>query len=109
MRPENFIYFLTVCGFFIGLLFSIFEGFGPMMVFYITIGVTTVFYMIGLGSASMFVKYLDLRPDYHFYRDKKEEYLDKIVHALEKREGYIDEVSNFINDLEREFEEKHKI
>ena len=96
MRPENFIYFLTVCGFFMGLLFTILEGFSPALMFYVTIGVTVVFYMIGLGSASMFVRYIDLKPDYHFYRSKKEEYLDKIIGALEKREAYVDMLKSVI-------------
>jgi len=107
MRPENFIYFLTVSGFFIGLLFSIFEGLEPGLMFYVTIGVTTIFYMIGLASASFFVKYVDLKVDYDLGTDKKEEYIKKVVLALEKREKYIDEVHSFIEDLEKEFKEKN--
>ena len=106
MRPENFIYFLTLSGFFIGLLFAIFEGLEPGMIFYVTVGVTSIFYMIGLASSSLFVKFIDLKIDYDMHRDKKEEYLEKVIVALEKREKYIDEVHSFIENLEKEFEEK---
>jgi hypothetical protein len=103
MRPENFIYFLTVSGFFIGLIFSILSGLEAFMIFLSSIIISVLFYMIGLGSAGMFIKYVDQKAGYNINRNQKEEFLDKIIVFLEKREKYIQDSHHFIENLEREF------
>lgn len=103
MRPENFIYFLTVCGFFIGLFFSVFSQEEPGMIFWSSIIISGAFYIIGLASSSFFIKYFDAKHGYNIRKENKEEYLDKIILLLEKRERYIQDSHNFIENLEREF------
>ena len=103
MRPENFIYFLTVCGFFMGLVFSIISEMEPYMIFWAAMILSMVFYIIGLASAGMFIKYIDLKAGYNINREHKEEFLDKIIAFLEKREKYIQDSHNFIENLEKEF------
>lgn len=45
MHSENFISFFTVCGFFIGLVFSIFNGLEPLELLMYTFGITLFFYL----------------------------------------------------------------
>jgi len=45
MRSENFIYFFTVCGFFIGLIFSVFNTQDPFELLIFTLGITLFFYL----------------------------------------------------------------
>jgi len=103
MRPENFIYFLTVSGFFTGLFFSILSGMDAFDIFVWALVISSIFYIIGLGSAGMFIKYVDLKTGYDLKREHKEEFLDKIVLFLEKREKYIQDSHHFIENLEKEF------
>lgn len=103
MRPENFIYFLTICGFFIGLAFSILSGMEALDIFVWSVVLCCVFYIIGLASAGMFIKYVDLKTGYDIRRENKEEFLDRIVLFLEKRDRYIQDSHHFIENLEREF------
>jgi len=102
IKPENFIYFLTVCGFFIGLVFSILTPMEPEMIIWTTISVTAAFYMVGLGSASFFIRYLDVKVGYAINRIEYEEKLDQVIRQIEKREAYIRDSSEFIEDLEQE-------
>jgi len=103
MRPENFIYFFTVCGFFIGLFFSVFSGKEPHLIFWSSLIISGIFYIIGLASSGFFIKYFDAKTGYDIKKDSKEEYLDRIIGFLEKREKYIQDSHNFIENLEKEF------
>ncbi len=103
MRPENFIYFLTVCGFFIGLIFSILAGEEAFNIFFSSIVISVAFYIIGLASAGMFIRYVDLKAGYNINKEHKEEFLDRIIQFMEKRERYIQDSHHFIENLEKEF------
>lgn len=102
MRAENFIYFLTVCGFFIGIVFSLLIEIEPAMVLWTTISITAVFYMIGLGSSAYFIKYIDIKAAYTLNKAYYEEQLDKARGQIEKREAYIRDSTRFIRMLEDE-------
>jgi uncharacterized membrane protein len=106
IRPENFIYFLTVCGFFIGIIFSMVATIEPAMVLWTTISITAVFYMIGLASTSWFIKHIDIKAAYTLNRDYYEEQLDKARDQIEKRESYIRDSTRFIRKLEEEILQK---
>lgn len=106
MRAENFIYFLTVCGFFIGIMFSILVEIEPAMVLWTTISITAVFYMIGLASSAYFIKYIDIKAAYTLNKDYYEEQLDKARGQIEKREAYIRDSTRFIRMLEEEILQK---
>jgi hypothetical protein len=45
LRPDNFIYFFTVSGFFIGLVFSILNFYSPEDILIYTAGITFFFYL----------------------------------------------------------------
>ena len=106
MKPENFIYFLTVCGFFIGLFFSVFSGKEALEIFWSSLIVCGIFHIIGIASASFFIKFIDLKTGYNLKREHKEEFLDKMIYFLEKREKYIQDSQYFIENLEKEFLDK---
>ena len=73
------------------------------MIFMSAMIISVVFYMIGLASAGMFIRYIDLKAGYNIHRVEKEEYLDKIIQFMEKRERYIQDSHHFIENLEKEF------
>lgn len=106
MRPENFIYFLTVCGFFVGVLFAMFAPVEPAMVIWVALGVTAVFYMIGLASASYFIHYTEIKTGYHLDSTGYDENLDKFREILERRERFISDSTDFIRNLETEIREQ---
>ncbi len=49
---ENFIYFLSVSGFFIGLIFAIFQNLEPFQFLYAVLTIFALFYIIALASSS---------------------------------------------------------
>jgi hypothetical protein len=103
MHPENFIYFLTACGFFLGLLYSIFVDLGPIDICLSAMLLSMVFYIIGLASTSFFIRFVDMQSNFNIDRKQKEDALDKIVLRLEKREKFIRDSHEFIENLEKEF------
>jgi len=108
MRPENFISFLTVCGFFIGLIFVTITPMDPMMMVWGTIGISLLFYIIALAGSSYFIKYVDLKSGYDLNRDYYEVQLDKAVKQIERREAYLRDSERFIRNLEKEILENRE-
>jgi len=103
MSPENFIYFLTAKGFFVGLIFALTTSVEPEFVIFIAIALSAIFYMIGLAGAGFFIRYIDLRTTHNLQKKEKEDILDMFIDRLEKREQFIRDSHNFIENLEREF------
>ena len=103
MRAENFIYFLTLCGFFIGLSFAVLNHSDPVDILWFAFIVSSVFYILALGSTSMFMKHLDLKSEYNLNKEYKEYFLEKFITRIEKRERYIEDTHNFIEQLEKEY------
>jgi len=102
MRAENFIYFATVSGFFIGISFSILKSFDAVEFISATFMVTALFYLVALGSVAFYIKYIDVKQV--IYLDKKEvdHILDIQIAELEKREDFILESYEFIKKIEEE-------
>jgi hypothetical protein len=105
MRPENFIYFLTSNGFFLGLMYAVLVDLDPFMILYSAAMLSIIFYIIGLASSSFFIRYIDMKSNYDIHRKNKEEVLDKIVLRLEKKERFIRDSHEFIVNLEKEFQD----
>jgi len=101
LRVENFIYFFTVCGFFVGLVFSIANFNDPMYVVFYTFLITLFFYLlIHLSIAS----FLDIKKTMSlnlFNKKKYEEVSDYFVYELEKREGKLGTLIETVNKLNR--------
>jgi hypothetical protein len=57
MRAENFIYFSTVSGFFISIIFGILKDFDAFNSFWAVIIITSVFYILSLASSAFFIKF----------------------------------------------------
>ncbi|MDR2639115.1 MAG: hypothetical protein LBC09_04690 [Helicobacteraceae bacterium] len=102
MRADNFIFFLTASGFFIGLIFALLADFEPLAFVYACVAVTFVFYMIALAASAFFVRFTDIRAAYKLGSEYYETQLDKARSQIEKREIYIRDSIGFIRALERE-------
>jgi len=99
---NNFIYFLSVTGFFIGLIFAVFQGLEPfdflMAVFIIFI----LFYMVALASTSFFIKYLSVKNIFDLDKEGLEKMIDTQINELDKKEEMIREAHFFIKKIEEE-------
>ena len=102
MRGENFIYFATVSGFFIGIIFSILKGLDAIDFIFATILTTLVFYLIALGSVAFYIKFLDVKKSVFFNKYEIDKILDVQIKELEKKEDFILESYEFIKQIEQE-------
>jgi len=102
MRGENFIYFATVSGFFIGIIFSILKDLGILDFLIATFLVTSLFYLISLAGVTFFVKYLDIKRIVFFDKFSIDEVLDMQIKELEKKEEFIYQNYQFLKEIERE-------
>ena len=102
MRGENFIYFATVSGFFIGIIFSIIKGFDVFDFLFATFMITALFYLVSLGSVALFIKFLDIKQIVFFNKYEVDEILDMQIKSLEKNENFIMENYEFIKQVEEE-------
>jgi len=102
MRGENFIYFSTISGFFIGIIFSILKGLDVFNFLFATFLVTAIFYIVSLGSVSFFIKFLNIRQIIYFNKYEVDEILDVQIKSLENSEDFIMENYNFIKKIEEE-------
>ena len=101
-RSENFIYFLSVSGFFIGVIFAIFQGFEPIDFLYSVIVSFTLFYIIALASTSFFIKYLSVKNIFELDKVNLEKTIDYQINELDKKEDLIREAYYFIRKIEEE-------
>lgn len=99
---NNFISFLTLNGFFIGLLFAILKMHDPLYIVFTVCVVTTVFYMIALLASALFVKSVSFQPRYRIKKEKYETAIDTVISEIEKRERSIKDMYEFIRALEAE-------
>lgn len=106
IRAENFIYFLSACGFFVGIIFSTFANIEPAMILWTTASITAIFYMIGLATSALFIREIEIKATYSLDTGYYDEQLDKAKEKIEKRESYLRDASAFINVLEDELKSK---
>ena len=102
MRGENFIYFSIVSGFFTGIIYAVFKGFGIFYFLFTVFLITSVFYLIALAAVSFFVKYLDIKQIVFFDKMEIDGIIDVQIKELEKREQFIYESYEFIKKIEEE-------
>ncbi|MFA6197108.1 MAG: hypothetical protein WC656_10750 [Sulfurimonas sp.] len=91
MIGENFVYFFTVQGFFIGIIFGILKSFDAEGLVTYTFFITTFFYLFSHIIIALYFQTLHARP-YFFPRDLHERELDLFVKEINKREKLIDSV-----------------
>lgn len=102
MSAQNFIGFLTLVGFFLGVIFALLKIPSAFEVPVAVVVVTIFFYMIGIVSSSLFVKYLEFKPRFKIQTDIYEKLYDKALHDLRHKESVIRDGVDFIAQLELE-------
>ncbi len=89
MLGENFVYFFTVQGFFIGIIFGILKSFDAGGLLLYTFVITTFFYLFSHLIIAFYFKTLTVK-SYYFPKDQHEKELDLFVREINKREKLID-------------------
>ncbi|MBE0496534.1 MAG: hypothetical protein IBX45_09010 [Campylobacterales bacterium] len=85
LKPENFIYFFTVCGFFIGLIFSIIAEATPVDFLVYTLEITLFFYLFIHVVVMNFVD-VQLAGKKLFDYKQYEEISAYFIHEIQERE-----------------------
>lgn len=107
VKSENFIYFFTVCGFFIGLAFSVLNFSEPEEILFYTLEITLVFYLI-IHVAVMNFFDLERMGTYIFNKKEHENIGDYFIHELENREKVMDNLLNSIENMNQHYEKLMK-
>ena len=89
MLGENFVYFFTVQGFFVGIIFGILKSFDAEGLLVYTFFITTFFYLFSHIIIAMYFRTLTARSSY-FPKEVHEKDLDLFVKEINKREKLID-------------------
>ncbi len=89
MRGSNFVYFLTVLGFFTGIVFGILQSDSPENFLGMVILITLFFYLFAHLCVGFFFQSLGIKA--HAFPKKAHEHnLDFFVREINKREQFID-------------------
>lgn len=89
MRGANFVYFFTVQGFFIGIVFALFQANSPSNILYFTFLITGFFYLFSHLCVAFYFRTVSSK-EALFPKQKHEQELDRIIHEIDKREQLID-------------------
>jgi type III secretory pathway component EscU len=92
MLADNFVYFFTVQGFFIGIIFGILKSFDASGLLTYTFFITIFFYLFSHIIVSFYFKTITIQ-GYRFERVSHEKTLDLFVDEITKREKLIDSAS----------------
>ena len=107
--PNNFIYFFTVCGFFIGLIFTIINFSMPEDIILYTVAITLFFYLF-IHVAIM--NFIDIKPFEVSLFDKKEheEVSEYFISELDLREKRMDTLLLEVKkmNIKHELEQKNE-
>lgn len=97
MLGENFVYFFTVQGFFVGIIFGILKSLDANGLFMYTFVITAFFYLFSHFIIALYYRTITVRATY-FPKDAHEKDLDFFVKEINKREKIIDAASK-ITDM----------
>lgn len=89
MLGENFVYFFTVQGFFVGIIFGVLKSFDAEGLLLYTFFITTFFYLFSHVIIAFYFKTIALKT-YLFPKDLHEKHLDIFVEEIDRREKLID-------------------
>jgi len=89
MLGENFVYFFTVWGFFVGIIFGVLKSFDAEGLLTYTFLITTFFYLFSHIIIALYYKTITAK-SYNFPKEKHELELDMFVKEINKREKLID-------------------
>ncbi|MCD6259973.1 MAG: hypothetical protein J7J31_10280 [Helicobacteraceae bacterium] len=105
MLGENFVYFFTVQGFFIGIVFGILKSFDAEGLLVYTFFITIFFYLFSHIIIALYYRTITAKA-YNFPKDQHEKELDMFVKEINKREKIIDSASK-ITDLAIKMNSEH--
>ncbi len=106
MYGENFVYFFTVQGFFVGIIFGILKSFDAESLFIYTFLITSFFYLFSHIVIALYFKTITNRATF-FPRDSHEKKLDLFVEEINKREKIVDSASK-MTDLVAKLNQENK-
>ena len=89
MLGENFVYFFTVQGFFVGIIFGILKSFDAQGLLVYTFFITIFFYLFSHVIIAMYFRTLTARTQF-FPKEQHERELDLFVKEINKRERLVD-------------------
>lgn len=89
MLGENFVYFFTVQGFFVGIIFGILKSFDAEGLFIYTFLITVFFYLFSHIIIALYYRTITAKA-YLFQKETHEKDLDVFVKEINKREKLID-------------------
>lgn len=98
MRSENYVAFFTVCGFFIGLIFSIVKVDTITDLFLCTLSITLFFHMFIHVVLVYFIQANEIF-DVSFDKNEHEELANMQILELKEREDQITALLKSINDF----------
>ncbi len=103
VKSENFIYFFTICGFFIGLVFSILNFGEPEDILFYTLEITLVFYLIIHVAVISFFDFNRIGKMV-FDKQNHESVGDYFIQELDSREKVIDSLLGSIDMMNQQYE-----
>jgi hypothetical protein len=106
MLGENFVYFFTVQGFFIGIIFGILKSFDAEGLFVYTFFITIFFYLFSHVIIAFYYRTLTAKA-YYFPKDLHEKELDLFVKEINKREKLIDSACKITDSVVKINSEDH--
>ena len=103
VKSENFIYFFTICGFFIGLVFSILNFEEPEEMLFYTLEITLFFYLIIHVAVMNFFDFSRIGKTV-FNKQEHENIGDYFIQELESREKVMDALLGSIESMNQKYE-----
>ncbi len=97
MRSENFVAFFTVCGFFVGLIFSFVKLDDILDIFFYTIAITLFFHMFIHLVWVLIIKSNDIFI-IKFDKNEYENVINEQISELKERENRITTLLKSLND-----------
>ncbi|UCN01043.1 hypothetical protein LCX93_03755 [Sulfurimonas sp. SWIR-19] len=89
MFGENFVYFFTVQGFFVGIIFGLLKSFDAEGLLLYTFFITIFFYLFSHVIVALYYRTITVKA-YNFPKETHETELDIFVKEINKREKLID-------------------
>jgi hypothetical protein len=105
LQTENFIYFFTVCGFFIGVVFSVLNFSNASDILLYSGGITLFFYLFIHIVAINFVDYARIGK-MMFDKKEYEEISDYFIKELDSRENKMDAMLLELDRINKKYEAK---
>ncbi len=97
MKNENYIAFFTVCGFFVGLVFSFLKFDAIEQIIFYTLAITLFFHLFIYITLSFLMDAANSY-DTFFPKSKYEKFINKQISQLKNREDHINTLLQSIND-----------